>query len=126
MSVFRDLLQAGYIFVILPSIGVILGAWLIGVDEQGRLTRRSSLFLLSLAALALAMLGLLIWTNPYGKELSSSLPAFGVLPVLVALLALIIYKRTDLSRLWETDKAFLAALGLIILVLLGFLWLAEH
>jgi hypothetical protein len=84
------------------------------------------LFVLILAALSLAMLGLLIWTNQYGRELSSSPPGFGVLPALVALLALIVYKRKDLARVWETDKAVLALLGLLLLVLLGFLWIAER
>jgi len=84
------------------------------------------LFLLIMAAAALIVLDLLIWTNPYGREISSSLPAFGVLPVLVALLVLILNEPREFARLWSTHKALMAALVLVIAVAFGLLWLAEQ
>ncbi|MEJ2709351.1 MAG: hypothetical protein P8074_17200, partial [Anaerolineales bacterium] len=112
-------------FLIIPATILVLGAWLVGPGEQRIQERRRLLLLLSLAALALASLGLLIWTNPYGRELSSSIPAFGVLPVLVALMVMILMKPQALTRLWATDKAILIGFAVIFLILFGFLWLAE-
>jgi hypothetical protein len=127
MSRLRELLQLGeYFFLIIPSVVLVLGAWLIGPGEQEQQIRRRLLLLLVLAALALASLALLIWNNPYGREISSSLPAFGVLPVLVALIVSILRKPRAVARLWSTDKALLSGLALIFVILFGFLWLAEH
>jgi hypothetical protein len=47
------------------------------------------------AVATLAFLVLLIWFNPYGREINGSLPAFGMLPVLVALLDLILSQPRD-------------------------------
>ncbi len=126
MAQFLEFLQMGaYFFLIIPSIVVVLGAWLIGAEDQKQLTRKRLLLLLVTATLSLALLGLLIWTNPYGREINSSLPAIGMLPVLVALVVLILRKPREIVQLWSTDKAILAPLVLISLVFLGFLWLAE-
>jgi len=104
---------------------VVLGAWWINSKGHEDLARRRPLLLLVIAALSLALLALLIWTNPYGREISSSLPAFGVLPVSVVSVALILIKPGDFARLWATDRAILVALVLVIGVSSGFLWLAE-
>ncbi len=126
MSHLREIwLMGEYFFLIIPSLVVVLGAVLIGAEDENQLTRRRLLLLLVTATLSLALLGLLIWTNPYGREINSSLPAIGMLPVLVALVALILRKPKEIASLWSTDKAILAPLVLFSLVLLGFLWLAE-
>jgi hypothetical protein len=88
--------------------------------------RRKNLLWLFSAPLTLALLGLLIWTNPYGREISSSLPAWGTLPIVVALLTANLIKLREISGLWSTDKLPLAALVLITSLSLVFLWLAEH
>jgi hypothetical protein len=127
MSRLQEILQLGeYFFLIIPSAVLVLGAWLIGPGEQEQQIRRRLLLLLALAALALAALALLIWTNPYGREISSSLPALGMVPVLVALIVSILRKPGAIAHLWSTDKALLSGLALIIVILFGFLWLAEH
>ena len=59
------------------------------------------------------LLGLLIWTNPYGREINSSLPAIGMLPVLISLVVLILRTPKEIAHLWSTDKAILAPLALI-------------
>ena len=120
------LLQIGqYFFIVIPASILVLGAWLVGPGEQESQVRRRLLLLLTLAALALASLALLIWTNPYGRELSSSIPAFGVLPVLVALMVMILRKPQAITGLWSTDKVILIGFVFIFLILFGFLWLAE-
>jgi hypothetical protein len=126
MARLEALLQLGqYFFLVIPATILVVGAWLVGPGEQEAQVRRRLLLLMSLAALALASLALLIWTNPYGRELSSSIPAFGVLPVLVALMVMILRKPQALTRLWSTDKAILIGFAVIFLILFGFLWLAE-
>ena len=127
MSALNNLVMWGqyFCFFLLPAVVVVLGAWWIGSKDQGDLARRRLLLLLVTAALSLALLDLLIWTNPYGREISSSLPAFGVLPVSVALLVLILIKPGEIARLWATDRAILAALILVIGIMSGLLWLAE-
>jgi hypothetical protein len=126
MARLEALLQIGqYFFIIIPASILVLGAWLVGPGEQESQVRRRLLLLLTLGALALASLALLIWTNPYGRELSSSIPAFGVLPVLVALLVLILRKPQAIANLWATDRVLLIVFGVIFLILFGFLWLAE-
>jgi hypothetical protein len=126
MARLEALLQLGqFFFLIIPATILVLGAWLVGPGGHKIQERSRLLLLLSLAALALASLGLLIWTNPYGRELSSSIPAFGVLPVLVALMVMILRKPQALTRLWATDKAILIGFAVIFLILFGFLWLAE-
>ncbi|MEJ2711277.1 MAG: hypothetical protein P8074_26955, partial [Anaerolineales bacterium] len=126
MARLEALLQLGqFFFLIIPATILVLGAWLVGPGGHKIQERSRLLLLLSLAALALASLALLIWTNPYGRELSSSIPAFGVLPVLVALLVMILRKPRWIASLWATNKAILIGFVLIFLILFGFLWLAE-
>src|SRR3970040_1974916 len=114
-----------YSFLVIPSLALVLGAWLLGAGEREGQVRRRLLLLLVVAALALASLDLLIWTNPYGREISSSIPAFGVLPVLVALIVSILRKSRGIPRLWSPDKAILSGLALVFVVLFAWLWLAE-
>ena len=115
-----------YSFLVIPSLALVLGAWLLGAGEREGQVRRRLRLLLVVAALALASLDLLIWTNPYGREISSSIPAFGVLPVLVALIVSILRKSQAIARLWSPDKAVLSGLALVFVVLFAWLWLAEQ
>jgi hypothetical protein len=127
MSVIANLLVFGeYSFLVIPSLALVLGAWLVGAGEREGEVRHRLLLLLVVAALALASLDLLIWTNPYGREISSSIPAFGVLPVLVALIVLLLRKAQAIARLWSTDKAILSGLALVFVILFAWLWLAER
>lgn len=126
MSLLRDLLPlAAYLFLLVPAVIVVAGAWLVRAEDLEPPDRKRLLALLFTALLALALLVLLIWTNPYGRSISSSIPALGLMPVLVALLVLTARKAGDIARLWSTDKVTLAAVGLVSLILFGLLWLAE-
>lgn len=126
MSLLRDLLPlAAYLFLLVPAVIVVAGAWLVRAEDLDPPDRKRLLALLFTALLALALLVLLIWTNPYGRSISSSIPALGLMPVLVALLVLAARKAVDIARLWSMDKVTLAAGGLVSLILFGLLWLAE-
>lgn len=122
------------LLVILPSLVAVLLAWRWRVvnglpDQEGiepwRSARRQLLLLLTGAALSLGLLSLLIWTNPYGREMNSSLPAFGMVPVLVVLLVLIVRNPRALVNLWATDRVLLIGLGVILLGLAALLWLGD-
>lgn len=126
MSTLQEILIIGqYFLLILPSIVVVAGAWTYGWRAQADNTRQKLLLLLVTAVSSLAFLSLLIWFNPYGREINSSLPAFGMLPVLVALLDLILSKPKEIARLWSTDRAVLTALSMAFLILSISLWLAD-
>lgn len=126
MSTVHEILIIGqYFLLIVPAIVVVAGAWTYSARGQGENTRQKLLLLMVTAVATLAFLLLLIWFNPYGRELNSSLPAFGMLPVLVALLDLTLSQPKEILRLWTTDRAILAALGLAFLILSIMLWLVE-
>ncbi len=120
------LLLGGYIFLILPAIFLILAAFLDHTQNPEQPSRRRLLVFLSLTALVLVLLELLIWFNPYGREINSSIPAFGVLIVLVALLAYLLHHSRGLVQLWSTDKTLIIIFALIYPALFNFLWFTEH
>jgi|WetSurMetagenome_2_1015567.scaffolds.fasta_scaffold131700_2 hypothetical protein len=126
MSFLGQFAQLGlFLFLIAPAIIVVLGvSWLeLGGGEQS--ARRKLLVELAATFLMLACLDLLIWANPAGRRISSSFPAIGILPALVALLALLASKLTEMRQLWATDRILFAGLGLVGLVLAGLLWVGE-
>lgn len=111
---------------LLPSLAVGLGVWLTGFGDPAQKTRRRLLVLLISAAASLVCLELLIWFNPYGREINSSLPAFGMLPVLIATLSLIVENRREVAGLCSTDRVLLLGMIVIFPIAFVFLWLAEH
>ncbi len=111
--------------LIVPSLLVVVGMVIVGSRRAEGWERRRLLFLLAATAAALALLNLLILTNPYGRETSSSLSALGMLPVAVALLATLLDQADEVKRLWYKDRAFLLGLALATLALLGVLWWLE-
>jgi hypothetical protein len=119
------LLLGGYSFLILPAIILIMVAFM-DRSQNPQPSRRKLLMLLSLTTLVLALLGLLIWFNPYGREISSSPPAYGVLIVLVALLAYLFSCWREVVQLWSGDKPLVGLYLAIFLILFSLLWLAEH
>jgi hypothetical protein len=78
------------------------------------------------ALLGLAGLNLLIWFNPYGRSISSSFPALFLLPVLGGIFAFILYRPSEITRLWATHKNFSRAVVVLALFLLTLLGLAEQ
>jgi len=125
----RDILNllvlGGYIMLVIPTLVLVFTATWIGGNASRPASRQSVLILLGAAAGALALLNLAIWANAYGRHISSSLPAWGILPVVVALLVLDLQKMDEIARLWSDNKIILSALVLLILALLGLVWLAE-
>jgi hypothetical protein len=119
------LLLGGYSFLILPAIVLIAASFFDRSQTPGQPSRSRLLTFLTLTALVLALLGLLIWFNPYGREISSSLPAFGMLVVLVALLVYLLHNARALTGLWTTDKALFILFALAYLGLFIFLGLAD-
>lgn len=119
------LLLGGYSFLVLPAVILIAATLFDRSTPPEQPSRTRLLVFLTLTALLLALLGLLIWFNPYGREINSSLPAIGVLIVLVALLVYLIHYAHALSSLWSTEKAFITLFALAYLGLFGFLWLAD-
>lgn len=120
------LLLGGYSFLVLPAIVLFAVSFFDRSQDLERPSRPKLIVFLSLTTLVLALLGLLIWFNPYGREISSSLPAYGVLIVLVALLGYLIYHTRELVGLWSANKVLVSILVLAFLGLFGFLWLADH
>ena len=123
-----ELWQLGQFSVlIIPSILVVVGMGFVGARRKEGWEQRRLLFLLAATALSLGLLVLLILTNPYGWEISSSLSAMGMLPVTVALLATLLDQAEALKRLWSERRALLLGLGLVILGLMGALgWLERY
>jgi hypothetical protein len=110
----------------LPIGIALLVVWITGRKEQEQTPRHKLLVLLGITVLVLALLNLVLWLNPYGRKISSSMLGLGLLPVLVALLVLLFINAREIARLWKTDRLILLALGSAILILFGLLWLTEH
>ncbi|NMC79425.1 MAG: hypothetical protein GYA59_08700 [Chloroflexi bacterium] len=126
MTTIRNLILFGaYFFLVIPAIIVMLGAWLVRDGEQETVTHTKLRLLAFAPVLALAILDVLLWANPYGRSISSSLPALGMMPVVVALLVLVVKNFSKIAGLWPTDDVFLAVLALASLILLGLLWVGE-
>lgn len=120
------LLLGGYVFLVLPASLLIIASFFVrSKDFEPPSSRRLLLFLI-LTALVLALLGLLIWFNPYGRKINSSLPAFGVLVVLVPLLAYLLIHARTLAGLWSENKALLIISTIVYLALFAFLWIADQ
>lgn len=127
MSFLAELAHLGLflLLLILPAIVVVLVVvWLESRGGEQTERRRLLVFLVS-TVLVLAALDLLLWTNPYGRSVSSSPPGLGMLPFLVALFALLLRSQTAIRRLWATDKLLLGGLSLAGLGLIILLWLGE-
>ena len=119
------LLLGGYSFLILPAI-IVFGAALIDRSQNPEQPSRKRLLVyLSLSALLLAVLGLLIWFNPYGSEINSSLPAYGVLIVLAPIMAYLLYHARELASLWPWDRVLAIIFVLVFLALFLLLWFAD-
>lgn len=118
-------LLAPYFALFLPSLILIAGAWLIRFGDEQQAERRQLLLLIAVSVLALVLLNLSLWHNPYGRELSSSLPAFGILPPLTALLASATQKPGRIAHLWASDRWLLALLLALALVLFLLVWFAD-
>ncbi len=119
------LLLGGYSFLVLPAI-IVFGAALIDRSQNPEQPSRKRLLVyLSLSALLLAGLGLLIWFNPYGSEINSSLSAYGVLIVLAPMLAYLLHHARELKGLWQWDRVLVIIFVLAFLGLFILLWFAD-
>lgn len=116
---------AAYLSVIIPSGLLIIGSLVAGNRLMKQPQARVLLTLLGGGALAVGLLNLFIWINPYGRSISSSLPAFGMLPVVVVLWTLILMRFLDINRLWRSHPYLLAVLILFSLVSFAMLGAAE-
>jgi len=114
-----------YLLLIIPSLAVMGGAWWAGRSGQPQGARRRLLLLLAGAVLLVALLAALIWFNPYGRSISSSLAAFGLLPVLVALFVLLLNRPAQWLGLWRSDRLLLSILLILLLVAFGWLYAAQ-
>jgi len=122
----NEIWQLGQFFMlVVPSILVLVGMGLVGSRKRQGWERRRLLFLLVSTVVSLALLDLLILTNPYGREISSSLTAIGVLPVTVALLVALFNQPGELKRLWLEEKLLVTALAAASVALLALLWWLE-
>ena len=116
---------SGYAMLVIPTlVFVLLAPWISRSGSLGR-SQKGLLLLLAASAAALALLNISIWANPYGREISSSLFGYGMLPVLVSLLVTGITRGKEIAHLWADKPVLLSALAILILGLLGLLWLAE-
>jgi hypothetical protein len=120
------LLLGGYSFLILPAIVLITASFFDRHQTSGQPSRSRLLAFLILTAMVLALLGLLIWFNPYGREINSSLPGFGVLIVLVALLGYLLHNARTLASFWSREKVLASFFALAFLGLFVFLWLGDR
>ena len=119
------LLLGGYTFLVLPA-GILIAVSLFDFSKNlEQPSRRRLLTFLILTALVLALLGLLIWFNPYGRKINSSLPAMGMLIVLIAMLGYLVYHARGLADLWSKDRSLAIIFTLVYLGLFAFLWLAD-
>lgn len=122
----NEIWELGQFFMlVVPSILVVAGMGLVGSRRREGWERRRLLFLLASTVVSLGLLDLLILTNPYGREISSSLTAIGVLPVTVALLVALFNQPGELKRLWLEEKLLVTALAAASVALLGVLWWLE-
>jgi hypothetical protein len=118
--------MGGYSLLIIPAIILILAAFLDRSQNPDQPSRRKLLILLSVTALVTVLLGLLIWFNPYGREISSSLSGYGVLIVLVTLLTYIFSHWRDFYPLWDSNKKLISFFIVIYLLLFSLLWFVDH
>ncbi len=116
---------APFFFLILPSLVLVAGAWLIRIGDARQGDRRRGLLLLGATDLALILMNLCIWANPYGRSISSSLPAYGMLPALTALLAHVFRKPEQMAHLWRSDRPLMIVLVGLAPALLLLLWFAD-
>jgi hypothetical protein len=121
----QTLFLGGYGFVLLPASLLILATYFDSPQTPERPSRVRLFVLVSITALALALMDLLIWFNPYGREINSSLAGVGMLIVWVALASHVLHHAGDLARSWPSDRIPLIVFTLIFLGLLGFLWLGD-
>ena len=124
-SLLSALLLGGYSFLVLPAVILIGATFMDRSRDPEQLSRNRLLVFLSLTAFVLALLGLLIWFNPYGSEINSSLPAYGVLIILAPMLAYLMHHSHELARLWPGDKTLIIILALVYLGLFVSLWFAD-
>lgn len=124
-KLFSALLLGGYSFLILPAIIVFVAALIDRSQNPEQPSRKRLLVYLSLSALLLAVLGLLVWFNPYGSEINSSLPAYGVLIVLTPMLAYLLHHARELASLWLWDRVLVIIFVLVFLALFLLLWFAD-
>lgn len=123
----KMLLLGGYAMLVIPTlVFVFMAPWLNRSESLPRSAGTGLLLLLAACAAALAMLNIAIWASPYGREISSSPTAYGMLPVLVALLVTTISKGKDITHLWVEKPVLISALAILFLGLLGLLWLADR
>src|SRR5690606_18951204 len=92
---------------------VFMAPWLNRSESLPRSAGTGLLLLLAACAAALAMLNIAIWASPYGREISSSPTAYGMLPVLVALLVTTISKGKDITHLWVEKPVLISALAIL-------------
>jgi hypothetical protein len=119
------LLLGGYGFLVLPAIVLLIMTLFDHSRNPEQPTRGRLLMFLVLTAFVLALLDLLIWFNPYGREINSSIPAAGVLIVLIVLLVYLLSCWQVLAGLWATEKALVTSFALVYLGLFLFLFLGD-
>jgi hypothetical protein len=120
------LLLGGYSLLIIPAIILILAAFLDRSQYPDQPSRRKLLIFLSVTALVTVLLGLLIWFNPYGREISSSLSGYGVLIVLVTLLTYLFSHWRYFYPLWDSNKKLISFFIVLYLLLFSLLWFVDH
>lgn len=125
MREFLDILFTyEYSMLLLPTLALVV--FTIGFGSRSKMQPTTRILLgLSGIVSALVLFNIALWTNPYGRQISSSIPAYGILPVLVALLVYCFHKGKEITNLWKDRPALLSAIGLLTFVLLGLVWLAE-
>jgi hypothetical protein len=119
------LLLGGYGFLVLPAIVLLVVTLFDHSRNPEQPTRGRLLMFLVVTAFVLALLDLLIWFNPYGREINSSLPAVGVLIVLIALLVYLLVCWRGLASLWAHEKALVTFIAIVYLGLFLFLFLED-
>lgn len=107
---------------LLVAGGLILAAWLVVKRKPGDPSRRRATWLLTGFAVVLWLLNGFILTNPYGSEISSSLPAFLMLPLVIAGLMLCLIWVQDIARLWTSERTLAIVLVALILALCANFW----
>ncbi len=114
-----------FISVIIPSMLLFGGALLAGHRLLVQPEKRVLLYLFGGGVLALGLLNFFIWTNPYGRSLSSTLPGFGMFPVVIVLWTLILWRFPDVIKLWRIYPYLSAVLSLFSLGFFILLGIAE-
>jgi hypothetical protein len=106
---------------LIPSLLLAGGAVLIAQSDRLEVPRRRLFLLMFAAPVTIYLLAGVIWTNPYGRHISSSVIGFGVLIVLVALLVLLLNRLGEIARLRRTDLLLLVVW--LVLMVGGFVFL---